>query len=59
MCRELRGERFLVVVVLPICELGPVEELAQPREELRLERADRELAAVGGRVDAVAGEARP
>ena len=37
-------------------ELGPPDHLAQPDEELRLERGDGELAPVGGAVDAVAGE---
>ena len=36
---------------------GPADQLAEPEEELRLERADGQLAPVGGRVDPVAGEA--
>ena len=38
-------------------ELGPLDQLAEPREELRLERPDRQMPSVGGRVDPVAGEA--
>ena len=38
-------------------ELGPLDQLAQPREELRLERPDRQVPSVCGRVDPVAGEA--
>ena len=45
------------MLVLAICEVGPLEQLAQPAEELRLEGTHREVAAVGGLVDAVAGEA--
>ena len=55
--RELLPELGLIGVVLPLRELGPVDELAQPAEELRLERADRQMAAVGARVDRVAREA--
>ena len=53
---ELRRERLLVVVVLALAEIATLDELAEPPEELRLERADREVAAVGRFVDAVAGE---
>ena len=38
-------------------ELGPLDQLAQPPEELRLERPDRQVPSVCGRVDPVAGEA--
>ena len=54
--RELRAELLLILVVLPIREVGAIEELAEPPEELRLERADGEVAPVCRRVDAVAGE---
>ena len=45
-----------VGVVLALGELRSADHLAEPHEELRLERADGELAAVGGRVDPVAGQ---
>src|SRR5207237_4254871 len=54
---ELGGQRVLVGVALARRERGPAGELAQPREEARLERGDGEVAAVGGAVDPVAGEA--
>ena len=38
-------------------ELRQLDELAEPLPELRLERGDRQEAAVGGRVDAIAGDA--
>ena len=38
-------------------QVGPADDLAEPLPELRLERADRQPAAVGGGVDPVAGEA--
>ena len=54
---ELGCERLLAArVELARGELGPPDELAEPREELRLQRADGEVAPVGGLVDAVAGE---
>ncbi len=56
---QLGRERFLIVVVLAIGELRAVDELAEPAEELRLERADGEVAAVGRGIDAVTREARP
>ena len=42
---------------MAIAQLGALDQLAEPEEELRLERADREVTPVGGLVDAVAGEA--
>ena len=54
---ELDRERILVLVVLPVGELGRADELAEAPEELRLERPDREEATGGGPVDPVAGEA--
>ena len=54
--RELAGERSLILLVLPVGEVGASEELAETLEELRLERADGEVAPVGGRVDPVARE---
>ena len=47
---------ILIVVVLEVREVGAIEELAQPPEELRLERADREVSTVLRRVDPVARE---
>ena len=41
---------------LALGQLGPPDQLAEPDEELRLERADGQVAAVGGLVDPVAGE---
>ena len=41
---------------LALGELRPPDQLAEPDEELRLERADGELPPVGRRVDPVAGE---
>ena len=38
-------------------EIRPVEQLAEALPELRLERRDRQVAAVGGLVDPVAGDA--
>ena len=56
--RELRGELLLPVgLEVPLRQLRAADHLAEPEEELRLERADREPAAVGGLVDPVAGEA--
>ena len=46
-----------VRVEVPLRELGPADHLAEPEEELGLERSDREPAAVRGLVDPVAGEA--
>ena len=54
---ELRRERLLVVVELALAEIATLDELAQPPEELRFERADREVPAVGRGVEAVAREA--
>ena len=54
--RELRAELLLTLVVLPIREVGAIEELAESPEELRLERADGEVAPVCRRVHAIAGE---
>ena len=51
-------DRLLVRVELALRELRPARDLAQPLPELRLERADRQPAPVGGRVDPVAGERR-
>ena len=53
---ELVRELVLVGCVLPLRELGSAEELAEPREELRLERADGQMASVRCRVGAVARE---
>src|SRR5581483_1038678 len=55
--RELRRERLLVLVALACGELRAAGELAEAGEEARLERGEREEAAVGAAVDAVAGEA--
>ena len=56
--RELRAELLLRLgVEVALRELRAADHLAEPDEELRLERADGEPAAVGGRVDPVAGEA--
>jgi hypothetical protein len=54
--REVVSEGLLILVVLALHELRPPDDLAQPREELRLERADRQVATVGTRVHRVAGE---
>ena len=54
---QLGCERVLIRAVLAIREVGPVDELAEAAEELRLERADGQLTPVRGLVDAVAGEA--
>ena len=54
--RRARPHRFLVGVELPLGELRPADDLAQPLPELRLERADGEPPPVGGRVQPVAGE---
>jgi len=54
---ELASKRSLVGLVLPSRELRHVEELAGASEEDRLERREREVPAVGGRVRLVAGEA--
>ena len=51
------GPRPLRVVVARD-EVVPLDELAEPLPELRLERGDREEAAVGRRVDAKAGRHR-
>ncbi len=53
---ELVRERLLVGVVVSLGQRGPPEELAQPPEELRLERRNRDVPPVGRAVDAVAGE---
>ncbi len=55
--RELGGERLLVGVELALHQLGPAEQLRQAAEEGGLERGDRQVAAVGGLVDAVARQA--
>ena len=54
--RELRGERLLVLVVLTLCELGPVDKLAEPSEEPRLEGRHRKILTVRRRVDPVTRE---
>src|SRR3954469_6177834 len=51
---ELVAERCLVVVVLTRRKLRPAEELAEAREELRLERCNREHARVARRIDRIA-----
>ena len=54
---ELGGERVLSVgVELARGELGTFDQLAQPHEELRLERPNGQLPGVGRRVDPVAGK---
>ena len=53
---ELVCERLLVRVVVPLGEVGPLEQLAQPSKELRLEGRDRQMPPVGRAVDAIAGE---
>src|SRR4051794_3059044 len=52
---ELGAQRRLIAVVLTHCELLLPEQLAEAREELRLERRDREHARVARLVDRVAG----
>src|SRR5581483_4582942 len=54
---EQRGELGQLGLELARLEVGPAEQVAQPQPELRLERGDGEVAAVGGFVDAVAGGA--
>ena len=54
---ELRAQRSLGGLVLPRRELRRAEQLAGAAEEGRLERGERQVAAVGGRVRLVAGEA--
>ena len=54
--RELGSQRFLILVVLPLDEVAAVDELAESREELRLESSDGEVTSVGRLVDAVARE---
>ena len=54
---ERGGDVVLVLVVLPVRELGPADELAEPREEPRLERGERQPPSVAARIDRVAGEA--
>ena len=53
---QLLSERLLVGRVLPRRELGALDELAEPREEHRLERPDGQVPAVGRLVDGVARE---
>ena len=53
---QLGRERLLLSAVLAVSEVGTADELAESREELRLERADGEVARVRGLVDPVAGE---
>ena len=54
---ELGGKRFLSVwIELRRGELGPLDQLAEPREELWLERSHGQVASVGCRVDPVAGK---
>ena len=56
--RELGGELLLSVGhEVQLRQLRAADHLAEAEEELGLERADREQAAVGGLVDPVAGEA--
>src|SRR5436305_14380815 len=54
---ELAAKRRLVRLVLPFCKLRPPEQLAEAREEPRLERPDGQPPAVRAVVDRVAGEA--
>ena len=53
----LREGRLGIHLEVQLDEVGPTDHLTEPDEELRLERGDREVAAVGGGVDPVAGEA--
>ena len=53
---QLGPELLLLVAVLPLGELGPPEQLAEPPEEHRLERADGQVPPVGAGVDPVARE---
>ena len=53
---ELGGQRFLVLLVVTVDEVGPFDQLAEPLPELRLDGSDGEEAAVGGLVRAVARE---
>ena len=53
---ELGGQRFLVLLVVTVDEVGPSDQLAEPLPELRLDGSDGEEAAVGGLVRAVARE---
>ena len=53
---ELARELVLGVGELPLGEVGSADQLAGAREELRLERAERQVPTVGGRVDPVTGE---
>lgn len=55
---QLGSERVLTIrIELARGELGPSDQLAQPPEELGLERPHRQMPGVGGRVDPVAGKA--
>ena len=54
---ELGRELVLILVVLPVGEVWAADELTETVEELRLERADGDVAPVRGRVDPVAREA--
>ena len=54
---ELGRELVLILVVLPVGEVRAADELTETVEELRLERADGEVAPVRRRVDPVAREA--
>ena len=45
-----------VRVEMPVGQLRQLEQFAQAREEVAFQRSDREVAPVGRRVDAVAGQ---
>ena len=53
---ELARELVLRAGELPLGQVGSADQLAGTREELRLERAERQVPTVGGRVDPVARE---
>ena len=53
---ELRSQRSLGGLVLPGRELRRAEQLACAAEERRLQRGERQVPAVGGRVRLVAGQ---
>src|SRR6266545_4348906 len=55
-CGHIDSERLLVLVVVAFDEVRTTDQRAESPPELRLERSDREEAAVGCLVDPVAGE---
>ena len=54
---ELHGQGLLLGIPLAVSQLRAIDQLAEAAEEPRLEGRDGQVAAVGGRVDPVAGEA--